>query len=371
MALASAARASAVWALYILIVLEFLFMITPFLAFWYYPVYSGFLNQLRASPATDWLVAFFLPHFSDTTDPALDALSSAGWWLIGGGLLVFAITATQVYWAKFTRRTMVHGGLYRAIRHPQYTALIVAGIGVMLIWPRFAVLFALVSMAFLYLILARHEERLCLAAFGDSYRNYMARTGAFFPRLFSPTGPATVPSRPVATLIAYVVALALAGATAYGLREHSMAHIAAVYGEREVILSPALLSEAELRRAHALAAQDPRVSARLAQSQINAGRVTYVVPTEWSMADLPIDPYDRAVAGGHSAPKTFDRSKLQVLFAVARTFRPKACGKNILRRAHGIRPIALADVDLALGVVTLVVDPPRTVVWGDIPMPLF
>ena len=374
MALASTARTSAIWALYVLVVLEFLFMITPFLAFWYYPAYSGFLNWLRASPKTDWLPGFFLPHFSETHDPALQALSSTGWWLVGGGLLVFAITAAQVYWAKFVRRTMVHGGLYRMIRHPQYVALIVAGTGVMLIWPRFIVLFALVTMAFLYVQLARHEERVCLAKFGDGYRDYKARTGGFFPRISSPSRAASENARrgrPWLMLAAYVVAIASAGVAAYGLREHSMAHLAAIYGEREVILSPALLSEAELRRAHALAVQDPRVSARLAQSQVIAGRVTYVVPTEWYMPDLPILSHDRVVAGGHGAPKNFDRNKLQVLFTVARTFRPEARGKNILRRAHGIRPIALADVDLASGAVTEVIDPPRHVVWGDIPMPLF
>lgn len=369
MALAPTIRTSAVWAIYILIVLEFLFMITPFLAFWYYPAYSGVLNALRASPATDWLVAFFLPHFSDTTDPALQALSAAGWWLIGGGLIVFAITAAQVYGAKFMRRTMVHGGLYRLIRHPQYTALIVVGIGVMLIWPRFIVLFALVSMAFLYLILARHEERSCLAKFGDDYAAYMARTGAFFPRLWTANAPAVVPSRPVTTLIAYLVTLAVAGSIAYGLREHAMAHIAAVYDAREVILSPALLSPDELRAAHALAIQDPRVAERVASA--HAGRVTYVVPESWYMPDIPVDPLDEIVAGGHGAPKTFDRTKLQVLFTEARTFKPGAEGKAILRTAHGIRPLARADIDLATHTVVQVTDPPPHVVWGDIPMPLF
>lgn len=369
MALAPTIRTSAIWAIYILIVLEFLFMITPFLAFWYYPAYSGVLNVLRASPATDWLVTFFLPHFSDTTDPALHALSAAGWWLIGGGLAVFAVTAAQVYWAKFTRRTMVHGGLYRLIRHPQYTALIVVGVGVMLIWPRFIVLFALVSMAFLYLILARHEERICLAKFGDDYAAYMARTGAFFPRLWATRAPASVPSRPVATLIAYLVTLAIAGSAAYGLREHAMAHIAAIYETREVILSPALLSPDELRAAHTLAAQDPRVAERVATAR--AGRVTYVVPESWYMPDLPVDPLNEIGAGSHGAPKNFDRKKLQVLFTEARTFKRDAQGKAILRTAHGIRPLALADIDLATGVVTRVTSPPPHVVWGDIPMPLF
>jgi protein-S-isoprenylcysteine O-methyltransferase Ste14 len=344
-------------------------MITPFLAFWYYPAYSGVLNALRASPATDWLTAFFLPHFSDTTDPALNALTAAGWWLVGGGLLVFALTAAQVYWAKFARGGVVRAGLYGLIRHPQYTALIATGIGVMLIWPRFVVLLALVSMAFLYLILARHEERQCLARFGDDYAAYMARTGAFFPRLWTTSAPTSVPSRPIVTLLAYLIALTAAGTLAYGMREHSMAHVAALYEQREAILSPALLSKDELRAAHTLAAQDPRVVERIAGTR--AGRVSYVVPRDWYMPDLPIDPLHEIAAGGHGAPKAFDRTKFQVLFAEARTFRPAAQGKSILRTAHGIRPLALADVDLVTGTVTKVSQPPPHVVWGDIPMPLF
>jgi hypothetical protein len=245
----------------------------------------------------------------------------------------------------------------------------VTGIGVMLIWPRFIVLLALVSMAFLYLILARHEERECLAGFGDDYAAYMARTGAFFPRLWTTAAPTSVPSGPIATFAAYLIALAAAGSLAYGMREHSMAHIAALYEPREVILSPALLSKQELRAARTVAAQDPRVAERIARTR--AGRVIYVVPQAWYMPDLPIDPLHEVVAGGHGAPKAFDRTKLQVLFAEARTFRPAAQGKSILRTAHGIRPLALADIDLAAGTVTQVADPPPHVVWGDIPMPLF
>ncbi|MEQ1867887.1 MAG: isoprenylcysteine carboxylmethyltransferase family protein, partial [Micropepsaceae bacterium] len=267
----------------------------------------------------------------------------------------------------------VLGGLYRLIRHPQYVALIVAGTGVALIWPRFIVLFALVTMAFLYVSLARHEERICLSKFGDSYRDYMARTGAFFPRIpfLSPAAPSDARGRLGLTLTAYMIAIVVAGAAAYGMREHSLANLAAVFEERQVILSPALLSDDELRRAYALALEDSRVDDRRKREKDPAVSIVYVVPTDWYMPDLPIDPHDLVVTGGHSTPKSFDRSKLQVLFTVARTFQPDARGKGILRHANGIRPIALADIDLSAGIVVRVVDPPRTVVWGNIPMPLF
>jgi len=68
------------------------------------------------------------------------------------------------------------------IRHPQYVGLAVCGAGMSILWPRFLTLVTLWIMMVLYYFLARDEERRMTERFGDSYREYMARTGMFLPR---------------------------------------------------------------------------------------------------------------------------------------------------------------------------------------------
>ena len=89
----------AVWAFYIVVVLEFLFMISPF-ALHFYSAYGPALNVFLSSPATSWLTGFFLPHFSATTSPVLNGLKGVGFLLAALGLLVFLVAAVQIYGGK-------------------------------------------------------------------------------------------------------------------------------------------------------------------------------------------------------------------------------------------------------------------------------
>lgn len=79
--------------------------------------------------------------------------------------------------------TLVTTGPYRWIRHPFYTSaalLIPASFLVAANW-----FFLAIGLA-VFLLLAirtRKEEENLIARFGDSYRNYMQRTGRFVPRL--------------------------------------------------------------------------------------------------------------------------------------------------------------------------------------------
>ena len=76
---------------------------------------------------------------------------------------------------------MVTGILYRRIRHPQYLFLAIAGLGLLLFWPRFFILILYVNMLFVYYLLARHEEQRMLEQHGGSYRAYMNQTVMFLP----------------------------------------------------------------------------------------------------------------------------------------------------------------------------------------------
>ena len=79
---------------------------------------------------------------------------------------------------------LVTEGVYRKVRHPMYTAFWLWAVAQALLLPNWvAGLSGLVGFGTLYLLRVRHEERLMIEAFGDTYRAYMERTGRLLPRL--------------------------------------------------------------------------------------------------------------------------------------------------------------------------------------------
>ena len=179
----------ALWAssvFYVLIAFEFFYMASPFAAY-FYAVYGPGLDGLQVSGTTSWVIQFFMPHLVEETRSVLiDAHEFMGRVLLLGGLAGFAVGVIQIYRAKLRRDDAVMGGLYRHIRHPQYLALIVASIGMLLIWPRYLVLMLTVTVIFIYIALAKAEEGRCLRQFPE-YADYMKRTGMFLPAWFSPS----------------------------------------------------------------------------------------------------------------------------------------------------------------------------------------
>ncbi len=366
----------AVWGFYLVIVLEFLFMISP-VALHFYASYGPVLNFLHRSPWTSWLTGFFLPHFSATSSPLINSLRPLGFGLAGLGLLGFGIAALQVYGSKLLRRGPVTGGAYRLVRHPQYLALAVLGLGVLLIWPRFLVLISYITMLFLYVALAVLEEQECLSKHGEPYSRYLATTGRILPRSLAAWIPGGSPSDPrlrlAPTLGLYALAVAASLLAAVGLRGHSLARVSAFFEPDRAVLSPARLSTDELHAAYETAIADPRVGRRLAAAAEPGRFIIYVVPEAWHLPDLPLHPIEQILEerrGGHTTPSDFDRSMYKVLFTRARLHAGEFEGPAIVARAHGRDPLALVHVDISRRAVTRLEEPPPHVVWGDIPTPM-
>lgn len=360
----------AAWAFYVVLVFEILFMISP-AALFFYSVYGPVLEFLNDAPATAWLTQFFLPHIATTGNPVLDHARLAGALLFVLGLIVFLTGAVPLYWSKFWRRGAVTGGIYRFIRHPQYVGLAVMGLGTLLVWPRFLVLVAFVTMLFLYRLLAGWEEAQCLARFGNSYCAYRERTGMFLPRLTSERLPRLLPaagaSRVVAGLALFAVVMVAAVAAGFGARVYAVSRLSAIWHPDTAIVALAPMSRDELTAAYELAAAAPAVRSRLDTAA--GSRLVYVVPEEWSVPDLPVDP-PSATSRPHGS-QDFDHSRLKVLFAHPRSHAADATGAAIVTSAYGLDPLVVAHLDMAGGRVTAVDDPPHHVRWGNISTPLF
>jgi protein-S-isoprenylcysteine O-methyltransferase Ste14 len=162
---------------------EVMIMISPF-AFFFYMVFNPVFHFLGAFTATRWLVHFFLPHMLMPPTLPLKIIRIFGSVLFVFGAMMFIICALQVYLGKIFKWGIATRGIYRFVRHPQYTSLGIWGAGMAILWPRFIVLFTLSMMFVLYYFLARDEERRMMGLYGDSYKKYMTETGMFFPGFF-------------------------------------------------------------------------------------------------------------------------------------------------------------------------------------------
>jgi len=193
--LAKRAAAYGSIAVFVLMALEVMIMISPF-AFFFYSVFSPVFNFLEQHAATRWATMFFLPHMILPPTAFLKTVRVAGSVFFVVGFLGFTFCAAQVYLGKIFKWGIASKGIYRIIRHPQYLLLGLWGIGMAILWPRFIVLASLALMFVLYYFLARDEERRMLNLYGDSYRKYQERTGMFLPRSLE---------RPLAALIQRLV----------------------------------------------------------------------------------------------------------------------------------------------------------------------
>jgi protein-S-isoprenylcysteine O-methyltransferase Ste14 len=275
-------------ALYFLIALEVLVMISPFAAF-FYSVFNPFLLFLARWPATHWLADFFLPHMVLPPGTFLKTLRVAGSVLFVGGALVFLGCAGQVYFHKFSRRGPALGGLYAWIRHPQYVALAIAGLGLAILWPRFLTVVLWTVMVGLYHLLARDEERRMVAAFGDRYRAYMSRTGRFLPRraeqalarLPWPSSPA------LRAPLSLVLVLVLTVGSAFALRGYTVARLP-LWSDGRVSVLPVLPGDTMLLQ-HRMGdvLRMPDVESRLAG---DTGPILgYLVPIQYVMQGMIAD----------------------------------------------------------------------------------
>ena len=100
---------------------------------------------------------------------------------IFGGFILLSAAWKALYQAQ-RRHSLATTGPYAKVRHPQYDAFVLIMFGFLLQWPTILTLLMFPVLVWMYVRLARTEERDAEAHFGEQWREYAARTPRFIPQ---------------------------------------------------------------------------------------------------------------------------------------------------------------------------------------------
>jgi protein-S-isoprenylcysteine O-methyltransferase Ste14 len=115
-------------------------------------------------------------------DPHFDLLHVLSIVFIGGGFILLSSAWGVLYRAQREHR-LATTGAYARMRHPQYVAFMLIMFGFLLQWPTILTLLMFPVLVWMYVRLARREERDAAQEFGDAYLEYARKTPAFFPQI--------------------------------------------------------------------------------------------------------------------------------------------------------------------------------------------
>lgn len=109
-----------------------------------------------------------------------------------GGVLVIVFTVSLISTHNIEQARMkpedvdklVTYGPYKMVRHPNFAGLICMNIAYLLFFRTLYLVPFICLFVILWFLEAKHEERVLIAKFGDSYRSYKKSTAMFFPNLF-------------------------------------------------------------------------------------------------------------------------------------------------------------------------------------------
>jgi len=101
--------------------------------------------------------------------------------LIFAGFILLS-NAWRVLYRAQHEHVLATTGLYAKMRHPQYAAFVIIMFGFLLQWPTLITLIIFPILVWMYVRLARSEERDAKKEFGEVWKLYAKKTPAFIPR---------------------------------------------------------------------------------------------------------------------------------------------------------------------------------------------
>lgn len=143
---------------------------------------SGWLQS--RFPQVDWLshdAGHLLEMmFGWEANPHFGPFHLLSFALIGGGFWLIAKGWQELYAAQ-QAKTLATQGLYARMQHPQYLGFILIMTGFLLQWPTLLTIAMYPVLVYMYMRLAKNEEKAAEAEFGEQWRQYALETPRFIP----------------------------------------------------------------------------------------------------------------------------------------------------------------------------------------------
>jgi len=99
--------------------------------------------------------------------------------LIFSGIFIISVGWKGIHAAK---GELVTDGIYRLVRHPQYSGFVLTIIGFLVQWPTIITLLMAPILLVMYARLSKREEKEMTEQFGERYLKYKKEVPAFVPR---------------------------------------------------------------------------------------------------------------------------------------------------------------------------------------------
>ena len=113
-------------------------------------------------------------------DPHLGAFHMTSYIIVGGGVILLRKAWDVLYRAQQGHALAITGP-YAKIRHPQYAAFILIMLGFLFQWPTLLTVVMFPILVWMYMRLAKREDKESQVAFGKQWNEYADRTPMFIP----------------------------------------------------------------------------------------------------------------------------------------------------------------------------------------------
>ena len=235
-------------------------MVSPF-AIYFHGVLGLDLDWIQGSSVSTWTIQFFRPNLLETSKSnVIEVLETSDIILIFAGILDFALGAFEIYQGRLRKNEAPIQDNYRNIRHPQYLAPIIASIGMLFVWPQFLGLFETRKVIFVYIILVKTKEKICLAKLLD-YADYVKITCMVLPKGWVPLlslNTSGTPARFGVCVAIYAAAMTIATFAAQGLRTYAITNHKTYEAENAVYLSTVTIRDEYLTKVEKIALNAPQ-----------------------------------------------------------------------------------------------------------------
>jgi methanethiol S-methyltransferase len=168
------------------------FLVALFTEMYGFPLTIYFLSGWLQSryPGVDWF-SHDAGHLLEMllgwkTNPHFGPFHLLSFAFIGGGFILMSAAWRILYDAQ-QQHGLATSGPYGYVRHPQYVGFILVMFGFLLQWPTLLTLAMFSVLVWMYVHLARQEEKEAILEFGEAYMDYTRRVPGFVPHLTART----------------------------------------------------------------------------------------------------------------------------------------------------------------------------------------